>query len=140
MSKKRKTVKAEEVPILVITNERTEMKGRMLLMMYQAAHMARLAYMDGYNPATGEIDALLVGCAPTPDGQLRVAPLAKLFSNTGEIPKYMVPDGTGNYFNQDISDILPESAEEESGPSEEGLASIDIGGDSLGGTPNTTIQ
>lgn len=135
--KTKNKITAEQTPILVITNERTELKGKMLLMLYQAASMAQLAYMDGYNPDTGEIDALLVGVQPTEDGQLKVAPLAKLFSKLDSIPQYMVPDGTGNYIGNDISDILPEA---EQGQAEERLASLDIGGDTLGGSSDTAVQ
>jgi len=123
MSKKN-TVKADEIPVVILTNERTPFKAQQILMMYKAAGLAQLAYMDGLNPDTGEIDALLVGLEPVEkEVQFKVFPLAKLFNKLNEIPAYLVPDGNGSYIdyktNTDESSIL-EPIPEEAGPASEG--------------------
>lgn len=109
---------ADAIPIVVLTNERTPFKGQQILMMYQAAALAQLAYMDGLNPDTGETEALLVGLEPTEEGQFKVFPLAKLFTSVDTIPAYLVPDGQGGYFSNaddtNLADI------EEAGPPSEG--------------------
>lgn len=87
------------IPLVVLTNERTPFKAQQILMLYQAVHAAQLAYMDGLNPGTGEVEPLLVGLEPTDDGQFRVFPLAKLLSKLDEVPAYQVPDGQGGYIN-----------------------------------------
>lgn len=87
------------IPLVVLTNERTPFKAQQILMLYQAVHAAQLAYMDGLNPDTGEVEPLLVGLEPTDDGQFRVFPLAKLLSKLDEVPAYQVPDGQGGYIN-----------------------------------------
>lgn len=105
------------IPIVVLTNERTPFKGQQILMMYQAADNAQLAYMDGLNPDTGETDALLVGLEPTEEGQFKVFPLAKLFTSVDTIPAYLVPDGQGGYFSN-ADDTTLADIEEAGTPSE----------------------
>ena len=121
MSKKSKKVKADEIPIVILTNERTPFKAQQILMMYKAAGMAQLAYMDGLNPDTGEVDALLVGLEPVEkDGQFKVFPLAKLFNKLEEVPAYLVPDGNGSYINYNTNADSLDPIPEEEGPTAEG--------------------
>lgn len=95
-----KKVKQEQIPLMVLTNERTAFKGKMLMMIYQGAAMAQLAYMDGQDPDTGEIVPLLVGLEPEgTEGKFNVWPLAKIISKTEGFKRYLVPDGKGGYFD-----------------------------------------
>lgn len=136
MAKRRKS--ANEVPLMILTNERTQQKAQMILMLYKAASLAQLAFMDGMDPETGNIDQLLVGLEPTENGQFKVFPLAKLFSKLDEIPQYLVPDGNGNYIDYSINESL--EGDEEAGPAEEIDASADGIGGTLGRPADATIQ
>lgn len=144
-------------PLMILTNDRTPQKAQMLFMLYKAASLAQLAYMDGMHPVTGEIHQLLVGLQPTADGQFQVFPLAKIFSKLDEIPLYMVPDGQGSYidyskFNQgrsaevgsDKPDPEPAGASieerQEDRPAVEETASVDGGWDALGGQDGKPVQ
>lgn len=110
-------VKADEIPVVILTNERTPFKAQQILMMYKAAGLAQLAYMDGLNPDTGEIDSLLVGLEPVEkEGQFKVFPLAKLFNKTSDIPAYLVPDGNGSYIDYNTNDESLAPIPEEEGP------------------------
>lgn len=128
-AKKPSKTKAEDIPLFVLTNERTQFKANQIMMFYKASSLGQLAYMDGMDPETGEIVPLLVGLEPTEnDTQFKVYPLAKLISNLQEIKNYLVPDGSGNYI-----DYSKQSSEKE-GPAEEigtGLVSL---GEALGGS------
>lgn len=126
MSKKKK-LSVDEVPVIVLTNDRTKLKADTILMFYKAATLGQLGYMDGKDPDTGEIVPLLVGLEPTEnDTQFKVYPLARLINKSTEIIPYLVPDGVGGYFttNPTIEDSgeclgdLPDPEEKE-GPSEE---------------------
>lgn len=100
MSKKSKKIKADEVPLMVLTNERTPMKGNMLMMLYKAASVGQLAYMDGMDPDTGDIVPLIVGLEPSEDGtKSNIWPLAKIIGKSAEIKNYLIPDGVGGYFD-----------------------------------------
>lgn len=101
MSRKSKRNKQEvvEIPFVILTNEPNQMKVNILQLLYQSAHMQQLAYMDGMDPDTGEIVPLLVGMEPTEDNQVRLYPLARLFTKASEIKTYLTPDGQGSYDN-----------------------------------------
>lgn len=104
MSKKKKA-KAEEIPLMILTNERTPFKGNMMKMIYQAVSLGQLAYMDGKDEETGEIVPLLVGLEPTEDlHKFAVYPLAKIFVKGEEMRTYLVPDGVGGYFDARAND------------------------------------
>jgi len=151
MSKKSKQNSASAPPLMILTNDRTPQKAQMLMMLYKAASLAQLAYMDGMHPETGEIHQLLVGLQPTPDGQFQVFPLARIFSKLDAIPLYLVPDGQGSYidyskFNSgrsaepgsDKPDTLEERQEDR--PAVEEVASVDGGRDALGGQDGAVVQ
>ena len=99
-SKRKAKAKEEKVPLMILTNERTQFKANILMMMYQAASYGQLAYMDGMDPDTGEIVPLLVGLEPAGDGdKMNVHPLAKLLHKNIDDMHYLIPDGQGNYFD-----------------------------------------
>lgn len=99
MVKRPKKQKKIEVPFICLTNEPDESKINILQIFYQAVHQQQLGYMDGMDPDTGEIVPLLVGFDPTPDGQLRIMPLASVavLKDHSKLRRYLVPDGRGNY-------------------------------------------
>lgn len=137
---KAKTIKPEDY-LYILTNERTEMKANMLLMLYKAVSIGQLGYMDGMDPDSGEIVPLLVGFQPTENGKFNVFPLARIFNKVDGIPHYLVPDGQGGYLDYrtdeqrleppahesvgaDRGDNPPVEAREEDRPAEEVGASI----------------
>ncbi len=145
MSKK---IKPDQVPLIMMTNERTPQKAQMMFMLYQAAETAQLAYMDGMDPESGEIHPLLVGLEPTPGGEFRVWPLARLINKVDSIPKYMVPDGEGNYIDYGVTGESAGSDDagtslafpEEERQTEEVPAGPDGDGRALGGDVDPPLQ
>ena len=122
----RHTKKKEEIPLILLTNDRKQFKADQLIMFYKAASLAQLAYMDGLDPDTNEIVPLLVGLEPTEGNtQFKVYPLAKLISKHDDIKNYLVPDGNGKY----VDYSLPQ---EEAGQAEESGSSLTSIGDTLG--------
>jgi len=129
-----------EIPVMILTNERTPFKAQQILMLYKAASMAQLAYMDGMHPETGEIVPLLVGLEPTENAtQFKVYPLATLIDKLSDIPQYLVPDGQGGYMDyrvKEATDELPQpfgdEGTEKEGPAPEGQGSSDGDGGTLG--------
>lgn len=105
-----KTIKPEDY-LYILTNERTDMKANMLLMMYKAMGLGQLGYMDGMDPDTGEIVPLLVGFQPDSTGKFNVYPLARIFNKVDGIPHYLVPDGAGSYIDYRTPDQRYEPAE-----------------------------
>jgi hypothetical protein len=97
--------KADEIPLMILTNERTPFKGNMMKMIYQACSVGQLGYMDGKNAETGEIVPMLVGLEPTGDlHKFAVYPLAKIFVKGEDVVTYLVPDGVGGYFDAGTDD------------------------------------
>lgn len=128
-----------KIPIMLLTNERSPMKAHMMMMLYRAAELGQLGYMDGKNPETGEIVPLLIGIEPNSDNtQMRVFPIGRIFTDMTDMPAYLTPDGQGGYMDATIkvedNDGLPERefGAEEEGPSEEGQSSPDTDGGALG--------
>ena len=157
---------AGEIPLMILTNERTPHKANMIMMLYKACSLAQLAYMDGMDPETGEIVPLLVGLGPTEDGKFNVYPLARIFNKVDGIPQYLVPDGHGSYIDYrtpeqrelagitegDIADGIPAGSsdedgritlvnisEEETGQATEGNTSTDGDGGTLDGPPTPAV-
>jgi hypothetical protein len=118
---KKNTIKKDEIPLILLTNDRTPFKGAMLETIYKATALAQLGYMDGLDPETGDIIPLLVGLQPTEnDTQFKVYPLARILQKD-EIKFYLVPDGTGSYIDyRNTEQREPELA---ALPEEEGPAS-----------------
>lgn len=147
MTKLKKKASAADVPLMILTNERTPYKAQMLLMLYKAASLAQLAYMDGVHPESGEIHQLLVGLEPVGDkGEFKVFPLARLFSKLDEIPKYLMPDGQGNYLDyskfNDGSDkpSAPVEERKEDRPPKKGRPRKNAKRGTLGGSDATPLQ
>lgn len=135
MSKK-KTVEpgADGMPLVLLTNERTQYKANQLIMLYKAASVAQLAYMDGMDPDTGEIVPLLVGLeAVAGVNQFKVYPLAKLIGNLSEIKSYLVPDGAGGYVDYTVPETLPSQTDD--GTEHIDLAILDDASGKEEGTP-----
>lgn len=111
----------EEIFIQILSNEPNELKLHTMEIIYNSVSYGQLGYMDGKDPETGEIVPLLVGLDPTSDGRFKIYPVARLLMGVPELPKYLVPDGTGKYFNERDTDGIAISggdSEEESGPPE----------------------
>lgn len=119
------------VPLLLMTNEPTELKLKTLELLYQSLSFGQLAYMDGKNPETGEIVPLLVGLQPEANNKVSIYPVAKLISKDDNV-NYLVPDGQGNYsplnvgesidLGIDFSTLAGESEPESSGEEISGKA------------------
>lgn len=100
MAKRKAKESTEQIPLMILTNERTTFKGNMLTMIYKAASYGQLAYMDGMDPDSGEIVPLLVGLEPNEDStQMQIHPLAKIIGKNVDTIHYLIPDGKGNYFD-----------------------------------------
>ncbi len=121
MAKKKQPKVEEQIPIMILTNERTPFKAQQILMLYKAASIGQLAYVDALNPETGIIEPLLAGLEPTGEGnQMRVYPLAKLISKIDELPAYLIPDGQGNYMDAGIGNGKRTEPAPEEGTTSEG--------------------
>jgi len=92
-----------ERALKLLTNEPTELKKSTLRIMYQACDFEELAYMDGRDPATGEIVPLLIGLQVEADGQYSIYPVARLYMGK-DIPDFEPPDGRGSYIKRDSGD------------------------------------
>ena len=100
MSNKHTKLKYEKERVLkLLTNEMTDLKKNTLKMIVQAADYDELGYMDGRDPATGEIVPLLVGLEPNGNGSFTIYPVARFFFGA-DIPEFEPPDGRGNYITK----------------------------------------
>lgn len=113
-----KNKKKDQVQLLVISNEPTEMKLSTLEMIYRSIDTGQLAYMDAKNKETGEVAPLLVGLEFTSDGKVKPYPLAKLLTGLDAQDEYLVPNGQGGYISldepvelgvRDLGDPAPET-------------------------------
>jgi hypothetical protein len=95
----------DTIPLMLITNEPTELKLRTLELLYQSMSFGQLAYLDGKDPETGEIVSLLVGIQPENDSKASIYPIAK-FLDKDDNTKYLIPDGNGNYSSIDVGEPI----------------------------------
>jgi hypothetical protein len=103
----------DEVPIMVLTNEPTELKVRTLELIYQSLSYGQIAYMDGKDPDTGEVVPMLVALEPAGDNKVTIYPIARLFDKNDKLTEYLVPDGLGNYRNVGAEPVDIHTSEEE---------------------------
>ena len=95
----------DEIPLLLMTNEPTELKLKTLELLYQSLAYGQLAYMDGKDPETGAIIPLLVGLQPEENNKVSIYPLAKLITKEDKT-NYLIPDGKGNYTSVNVGESI----------------------------------
>jgi hypothetical protein len=91
----------QDVYVQILSNEPNELKLHTMEIIYNSINNGQLAYMDAKDPETGEIIPLLVGLDPTSNGKFKIYPVAQLLIGASNLPKYLVPDGTGSYYDAD---------------------------------------
>lgn len=91
--------------LVIASNDRNPMKEQFIQALHQAALHCQLGYMDGMDPDTGEITPLLVGVEYNEAGQpCKLWPLGTVFLTADNLKNYLVPDGNGQYFNQNADE------------------------------------
>ena len=87
-----------EVPLMIITNDPTELKLRTLELIYESISYGQIAYMDGKDPESGEVVPLIVALEPVSEDKYTIYPIARLFSKDDKLIQYLVPNGQGEYY------------------------------------------
>jgi hypothetical protein len=122
MSKDTYSDDMEDVYVQILSNDPNELKLHTMEIIYNSINNGQLAYMDAKDPGTGEIVPLLVGLDPTSNGKFKIYPVAQLLIGVSNIPKYLVPNGAGEYYDTSDSDgIISTVGDEEESGTPEGL-------------------
>lgn len=109
--------------LVIASNDRNPIKESFIQTLHMAALNCQLGYMDGMDPDTGDIIPLLCGVEYGEEGKpVKLWPLAIAFLDGTKLKNYLVPDGNGNYFNQNRDEIECDvNGEPIEGPDETGL-------------------